>query len=178
MLESEVNEVRAREVLRAVQLEEELYTHTPMELSGGQQQRVAVARASSTIPTSSCAMNLRETLIQKRGPVSWSHDGTQQKRRHDHRSDARSQLWQNTRTGRSGSLTGALPNDLLGIAKRNVRIHMLRSSLAMLGIVIGVVAIASMGILGNSMVATVSESLSSVGDSVIVTPYSGGGGGM
>ena len=64
------------------------------------------------------------------------------------------------------------------IAKRNIRIHMLRSTLAMLGIVIGVVAIASMGILGNSMVATVSESLKSVGDSVIVTPYSGGGGGM
>ena len=63
------------------------------------------------------------------------------------------------------------------IAKRNIRIHMLRSTLAMLGIVIGVVAIASMGILGNSMVAMVSESLSSVGDSVIVTPYSGGGGG-
>ncbi len=64
------------------------------------------------------------------------------------------------------------------IAKRNIRIHMLRSSLAMLGIVIGVIAIASMGILGNSMVASVSESLSSVGDSVTVTPYSGGGGGM
>ena len=62
------------------------------------------------------------------------------------------------------------------IAKRNIRIHMLRSTLAMLGIVIGVVAIASMGILGNSLVATVSESLSSVGDSVIVSPYSGGGG--
>ena len=64
------------------------------------------------------------------------------------------------------------------IAKRNLRIHMLRSTLAMLGIVIGVVAIASMGILGNSMVATVSESLSSVGDSVIVSPYSGGGAGL
>jgi putative ABC transport system permease protein len=64
------------------------------------------------------------------------------------------------------------------IAKRNIRTHMLRSSLAMLGIVIGVVAIASMGILGNSLVATVSESLSSVGDSVIVSPYTGGGGGM
>jgi putative ABC transport system ATP-binding protein len=36
---------KAREVLRAVQLDEKLYTHTPMELSGGQQQRVAVARA-------------------------------------------------------------------------------------------------------------------------------------
>ena len=62
------------------------------------------------------------------------------------------------------------------IAKRNIRLHFLRSTLAMLGIVIGVVAIASMGILGNSLVATVSDSLSSVGDSVIVTPYTGGGG--
>jgi putative ABC transport system permease protein len=62
------------------------------------------------------------------------------------------------------------------IAKRNIRLHFLRSSLAMLGIVIGVVAIASMGILGNSLVATVSDSLKSVGDSVIVSPYTGGGG--
>jgi len=45
MLKSGVNEARAREVLRAVQLDEKLYSHTPMELSGGQQQRVAVARA-------------------------------------------------------------------------------------------------------------------------------------
>ncbi|MFA6362008.1 ABC transporter permease [Methanoregula sp.] len=62
------------------------------------------------------------------------------------------------------------------ISKRNIRIHMLRSSLAMLGIIIGVVAIASMGILGNTIVQEVSSSLSSVGDSVIVTPYAGGGG--
>jgi putative ABC transport system permease protein len=60
------------------------------------------------------------------------------------------------------------------IAKRNIRIHMLRSSLAMLGIIIGVVAIASMGILGNSMVLAVSESLRTVGDSVIITPHVGG----
>ena len=63
------------------------------------------------------------------------------------------------------------------ISKRNIRIHMLRSSLAMLGIIIGVVAIGAMGILGNSMTQEISSSLSSVGDSVIVTPYSGGGGG-
>lgn len=41
----DVNPYRAKEVLRAVQLEEQFYTHTPLELSGGQQQRVAVARA-------------------------------------------------------------------------------------------------------------------------------------
>src|SRR5512136_1363200 len=61
------------------------------------------------------------------------------------------------------------------IAKRNIRIHLLRSFLAMLGIVIGVVAISTMGILGNSMVLSVSDSLRTVGDSVIVTPHAGGG---
>jgi ABC-type antimicrobial peptide transport system, ATPase component len=41
----QVDEKKAVEVLRAVQLDEILYTHTPLELSGGQQQRVAIARA-------------------------------------------------------------------------------------------------------------------------------------
>ncbi len=47
MLKSQasVDSKKAIEVLHAVQLEEYLYTHTPLELSGGQQQRVAVARA-------------------------------------------------------------------------------------------------------------------------------------
>jgi len=45
MLKGGVNEEKAREVLRAVQLDEHLYIHTPLELSGGQQQRVAVARS-------------------------------------------------------------------------------------------------------------------------------------
>jgi len=47
MLKSQrrVDAKKAVAVLRAVQLEEPLYTHTPLELSGGQQQRVAIARA-------------------------------------------------------------------------------------------------------------------------------------
>jgi len=45
MLKGGVNVEKAREVLRAVQLDEHLYTHTPLELSGGQQQRVAIARS-------------------------------------------------------------------------------------------------------------------------------------
>jgi putative ABC transport system ATP-binding protein len=40
-----VDPERGKEVLRAVQLDDTLFTHTPMELSGGQQQRVAIARA-------------------------------------------------------------------------------------------------------------------------------------
>ncbi len=40
-----VDPERGKAVLRAVQLDDQLFTHTPMELSGGQQQRVAIARA-------------------------------------------------------------------------------------------------------------------------------------
>jgi len=40
-----VDEEKAVGILKAVHLEEHLYTHTPLELSGGQQQRVAIARA-------------------------------------------------------------------------------------------------------------------------------------
>jgi putative ABC transport system ATP-binding protein len=40
-----VDPAKAQKVLQAVQLDEKLFTHTPLELSGGQQQRVAVARA-------------------------------------------------------------------------------------------------------------------------------------
>jgi putative ABC transport system ATP-binding protein len=40
-----VDPERGKEVLRAVQLDDKLFTHTPTELSGGQQQRVSVARA-------------------------------------------------------------------------------------------------------------------------------------
>ncbi|WP_048152144.1 ABC transporter permease [Methanolacinia paynteri] len=58
-------------------------------------------------------------------------------------------------------------------AKRSVRLHWLRSLLAVIGIVIGVAAIASMGMLGNSLTLSISDSLSDVGDSVVV--YSHGG---
>ena len=59
-------------------------------------------------------------------------------------------------------------------ARRNVRLHWLRSLLAVLGIIIGVVTIVSIGILGNSLVLAISDSLSTVGDSIIVSPHVGG----
>jgi putative ABC transport system permease protein len=61
------------------------------------------------------------------------------------------------------------------LSGRNVRLHWLRSLLAVIGIIIGVVTIVSMGILGNSLVLAISDSLSTVGDSIIVTPHTGGG---
>jgi len=62
-------------------------------------------------------------------------------------------------------------------ARRNIRLNLLRSLLAVIGIVIGVVAIASMGILGNSLVLSISDSLTTVGDTIVITPHAGGGGG-
>jgi putative ABC transport system permease protein len=59
-------------------------------------------------------------------------------------------------------------------ARRNVRLHWLRSLLAVIGIVIGVAAIASMGILGNSLVLSISETLTDVGDTIVITPHTGG----
>jgi putative ABC transport system permease protein len=64
------------------------------------------------------------------------------------------------------------------LAVRNLRLHWIRSLLAAVGIIIGVVAISSMGILGNSLVLSVSESLTDVGDSIVIKPhtaYSGSG---
>lgn len=61
-------------------------------------------------------------------------------------------------------------------AKRNIRLHLFRSLLAVLGIVIGVASIASMGVLGNSLVLSVSDSISTVGDTIVVSPHAGGGG--
>lgn len=63
-------------------------------------------------------------------------------------------------------------------ARRNIRLHWFRSILAVIGIIIGVVTIASMGILGNSLVLTISDSLSTVGDTIIVSPHAGSGTGM
>lgn len=60
-------------------------------------------------------------------------------------------------------------------ARRNVRLHWLRSLLAILGVIIGVASITSMGILGNGIVLFVSENLNVIGDTVMVYPASGGG---
>jgi putative ABC transport system permease protein len=60
---------------------------------------------------------------------------------------------------------------LLDLAMRNIRLHWLRSLLAVTGIIIGVTAIASMGMLGNSLVLSISDSLTTVGDTIVVTPH-------
>jgi len=63
------------------------------------------------------------------------------------------------------------------LARRNVTRHWLRSSLAVIGIVIGVIAIASLGIMGNSISLMFGDMVSDVGDTLIVSPATGVGGG-
>ena len=63
------------------------------------------------------------------------------------------------------------------LSVRSIRLHWLRSVLAALGIVIGVVAISSMGMMGANMTLSVTEELSAMGNVLVVTADSGGGGG-
>ncbi|WP_292365788.1 MULTISPECIES: ABC transporter permease [unclassified Methanoculleus] len=70
-------------------------------------------------------------------------------------------------------------NDIiLALSARSVRLHFLRSVLAALGIVIGVVSIASIGMMGANMTLSVTEELSDMANKLTVTSYTGGGGGM
>jgi putative ABC transport system permease protein len=66
---------------------------------------------------------------------------------------------------------------ILQLSLRSIRIHFLRSVLAALGIVIGVVAISSMGMMGANMTLSVTEELSKMANNVVITAASGSGGG-
>ncbi|WP_332450408.1 ABC transporter permease [Methanoculleus sp.] len=59
----------------------------------------------------------------------------------------------------------------INLAVRNLRRHKVRSVLATVGIIIGVVAIASLGIMGASLSALVGGMVSDVSDTVLVTPH-------
>ena len=63
------------------------------------------------------------------------------------------------------------------LAARSIRLHLLRSTLAVLGIVIGVVAIATMGMMGANMTLSVTEQLSEMGNILVVQESGGGGSG-
>ncbi|RXE57157.1 multidrug ABC transporter substrate-binding protein [Methanoculleus taiwanensis] len=56
-------------------------------------------------------------------------------------------------------------------AVRNLKRHWIRSALSIIGIVIGVIAIASLGIMGNSINLLVANLITDVGDTVVITPH-------
>lgn len=57
------------------------------------------------------------------------------------------------------------------LAVRNLQRHWVRSLLAAVGIMIGVFAIASLGLLGNSLILLFSAMITDVGDTFVVTPH-------
>jgi putative ABC transport system permease protein len=63
------------------------------------------------------------------------------------------------------------------LSVRSIRLHFLRSVLAALGIVIGVVSISSMGMMGANMTMSVTEELSAMANVLVVKADTGGGGG-
>jgi putative ABC transport system permease protein len=67
---------------------------------------------------------------------------------------------------------------ILQLSLRSIRLNFLRSLLAAIGIVIGVVAISSMGMMGANMTMSVTEELSAMANVLVVKPDSGGGGGF
>ncbi|WP_135302372.1 ABC transporter permease [Haloarcula amylovorans] len=60
----------------------------------------------------------------------------------------------------------------LSLATRNLSRQRLRAALAALGIVIGVFAVVTLGLLGNALSAAATEELGGLGDQVIVSPSS------
>ncbi len=66
---------------------------------------------------------------------------------------------------------------IFAMALRNVKINYLRSILAAVGITIGIISIASMGMLGTNMTGSVKDQLSGMADKLTVTAYTGKGGG-
>lgn len=71
-----------------------------------------------------------------------------------------------------------MTNDIiLQLSIRSIRLNFLRSLLAALGIVIGVVAISSMGMMGANMTLSVTEELSAMANVLVVKANAGGGGG-
>lgn len=59
----------------------------------------------------------------------------------------------------------------VSFAIRNIRRHPARSLLATLGIVIGVFAIASLGVMGNAINLLAAGLIADVGDTVVITPH-------
>ena len=64
-------------------------------------------------------------------------------------------------------------NMYLQLAKRNLKRQTFRTVLAAIGIIIGVIAISSMGILGNSLKMSVTDSFGDIGDKLLIYPAPG-----
>ena len=75
-----------------------------------------------------------------------------------------------TGRGRVATSLGGRGRPALVLARRNLARNRLRTGLAALGIVIGVFAVATLGILGTTIQLTAADSFAGLGNQVVVTP--------
>lgn len=68
------------------------------------------------------------------------------------------------------AVTGARPGPF-ATAARDIREHWVRSLFAIVGIIIGVAAISTLGMLGNGLALSVSDSMRYAGDTIVITPH-------
>ena len=168
------------------------WDHTPAELSGGQQQRVAIARAIVTSPQvlladeptgnldTARSLEIMELLTRFNRPGITILMVT-----HEAEMAAYAHTVAHVRDGLVDAGRGRPAMSMLGptlvLALREIRRHLLRSFLTVLGIVIGVAAVVTMVTLGNGATAAVREQISGLGVNILqIRPGQGfgrGGGG-
>ncbi len=100
--------------------------------------------------------------------MSESPGESHESERNGERGEESGTLARSSTTPAAGSLSRRFP--AFALARRNLRRNRLRSALAVLGIVIGVLAIATLGIFGNVISVSAAQTLGGIGDQVIVSP--------
>mgnify|MGYP001365107969 CR=1 FL=1 len=194
---------RARKLLTELGLGERL-DHRPNELSGGQQQRVAVARALMNDPPVILADEptgaldrksseevmalLRELNRRGRTVIVITHEeevasyARRQIRLEDGMvvGDGGPEIAESTSktTGDSGHGAANLAVETMESVKmalRSLRVNIFRTSLTLLGIIIGVAAVITMLAIGEGSKRDVLESISSLGTNILYVRPGGAG---
>ena len=165
---------RAKEFLDSVGIDEAMSAHRPNQLSGGQQQRVAIARALVNDPKILLCDEPTGNLDRKTGRqimdilvhlhetgktvIIVTHDPKLAEYAH------------RTIVLEDGRIVSIMRDIFFDLSVRSVRLNFLRSVLASVGIVIGVVAISAMGMLGANMQLQVKSQLSSNANTIVISP--------